>query len=95
MPEVLGNRLYAELQFSLSLKDYMTTFIPCTTPTFTCTNTYIFKHTNSCRAIKHLLDVLKPYMIENGGPLKVEHVEYVENRGNLIIEYTPEGAKGK
>ena len=56
---------------------------------------HIFNHTNSCRAIKHLLDVLKPYMIENGGPLKVEHVEYVENRGNLIIEYTPEGAKGK
>jgi len=34
-------------------------------------------------------------MIENGGPLKVEHVVYVEGRGNLIIEYTPEGAKGE
>ena len=34
-------------------------------------------------------------MIENGGPLKVEHVVYVEGRGNLIIEFTPEGAKGE
>lgn len=40
-----------------------------------------------CRAIKHLLEVLKPYTKENGGLLKVEHVTYVEKRGNLIIEY--------
>ena len=46
------------------------------------------------RAIKHLLDVLKPYSTENGGPLTVEHVTYVEGRGNLIIGYTPSGAKG-
>ena len=39
------------------------------------------------RAIKHLLEVLKPYTKENGGLLKVEHVSYVEGRGNLIIEY--------
>ena len=25
----------------------------------------------------------------------MEHVWYVEGRGNLIIEYTPEGAKGE
>ena len=48
-----------------------------------------------CRAIKHLLDVLSPHSIENGGPLKVEHVAFVEGRGNLIIEYTSEGASGK
>ena len=47
------------------------------------------------RAIKHLLDALRPYSVENGGPLKVEHVWYVEGRGNLIIEYTPEGANGE
>ena len=47
------------------------------------------------RAIKHLLDVLTPHSTENGGPLKVDHVVFVEGRGNLIIEYTPEGATGK
>ena len=43
------------------------------------------------RAIKHLVDVLKPHSDENGGPLKVEHVSFVEGRGNLIIRYTPDG----
>ena len=52
-------------------------------------------HTHPHRAIKHLLDALRPYSVENGGPLKVEHVWYVEGRGNLIIEYTPEGANGE
>ena len=47
------------------------------------------------RAIKHLLDVLTPYSIENGGPLKLNHIVFVEGRGNLIIEYTPEEATGK
>ena len=51
--------------------------------------------THAHRAIKHLLEALKPYTIENGGVLKVEHVWYVEGRGNLTIEYTPEGAKGE
>ena len=44
------------------------------------------------RAIKHLLEALKPYTIENGGPLKVEHASYVEGRGNLIIGYSPPSA---
>ena len=39
--------------------------------------------------------MLKPHSKENGGPLKVEHVSFVEGRGNLMIEYTPEGASGK
>ena len=51
--------------------------------------------THPHRAIKHLLDALRPYSVENGGTLKVEHVWYVEGRGNLIIEYTPEGANGE
>ena len=48
-----------------------------------------------CRAIKHLLDVLKPHSTENGGPLKIDHVVFVEGRGNLMIEYAPEGASGE
>ena len=39
--------------------------------------------------------MLSPHSTENGGPLKVEHVAFVEGRGNLIIEYTSEGASGK
>ena len=46
------------------------------------------------RAIKHLLDVLTPHSVENGGPLKLDHAVFVEGRGNLIIEYSPEGATG-
>ena len=46
------------------------------------------------RAIKHLLDILKPYTQDNGGPIKVEHITFVEGRGNLILEYCPEGASG-
>ena len=46
------------------------------------------------RAIQHLLEVLRPYSTENGGPLTVEHVVYVKDRGNLIIGYTPPGATG-
>ena len=47
------------------------------------------------RAIKHLLEVLEPHSTEKGGPLKLEHVTYVEGRGNLIIEYSPDGATGE
>ncbi|XP_065914109.1 acetylornithine deacetylase-like [Dysidea avara] len=39
------------------------------------------------RAVKHVLDALQPYTKENGGLLKVEHVAYVDGRGNVIIEY--------
>lgn len=46
------------------------------------------------RAIKHLLEVLKPYGQENGGPLKIDHVTFVEGRGNLILEYSSPGAEG-
>ena len=46
------------------------------------------------RAIKHVLDLLTPFSTANGGPLTLDHVVYVEGRGNLIIGYTPEGASG-
>ena len=41
-----------------------------------------------------MLEALKPYNKENGGPLTVEHVWYHEGRGNVIIGYTPDGAEG-
>ena len=46
------------------------------------------------RAIKHLLEVLAPHDQAKGGVLKVNHVTFVEGRGNLILEYRPEGATG-
>ena len=46
------------------------------------------------RAVKHVLEALKPYLVENGGVIKAEHVTYVEGRGNLLLEYSPEGATG-
>jgi acetylornithine deacetylase len=39
------------------------------------------------RVCKHVLDVLRPYTKENGGPLIVEHVTYVEGRGNVCVHY--------
>lgn len=34
-----------------------------------------------------MLDVLQPLSTESGGPLRVQHVAFVEGRGNIIIEY--------
>ncbi|CAI6008873.1 unnamed protein product [Closterium sp. NIES-65] len=39
------------------------------------------------RAVRHVLDVLQPYSEEEGGPLYIQHVSYVEGRGNLVITY--------
>ena len=39
------------------------------------------------RAVKHVMEALQPYSRENGGPLKLEHITYVEERGNLIVKY--------
>mmetsp|Transcript_7438 Transcript_7438/g.20998 ORF Transcript_7438/g.20998 Transcript_7438/m.20998 type:complete len:452 (+) Transcript_7438:236-1591(+) len=39
------------------------------------------------RAIRHILEVLEPLSTANGGPLVIEHVSYVEGRGNLIVTY--------
>jgi acetylornithine deacetylase len=40
------------------------------------------------RIVRHVLDVLLPYSTTTGGgPLIVNHVTYLQNRGNLIVEY--------
>ena len=44
--------------------------------------------------MKHVLDALKPYLVENGGVIKAEHIAFVEGRGNLILDYCPKGATG-
>jgi acetylornithine deacetylase len=38
-------------------------------------------------AIAHLMGLLGPHSKENGGPLEIEKVNFVEGRGNLIIKY--------
>ena len=38
-------------------------------------------------ASNHILELLHPYLKENGGVLEVERVSFVEGRGNLIIMY--------
>ena len=38
-------------------------------------------------ASDHVLEFLKPFSEECGGPLKVERISFVENRGNVIIRY--------
>ena len=32
-----------------------------------------------------VLATLKPFSVENGGPLHIEHVHFTEGRGNIII----------
>ncbi len=64
------------------------------THTHTHTHTHMRARTHTRRAIKHLLELLTPHSIEKGGVLKVEHVTYVEGRGNLLLEYASEGAEG-
>eukprot|EP00191_Tetraselmis_sp_GSL018_P003339 CAMPEP_0177609198 /NCGR_PEP_ID=MMETSP0419_2-20121207/18933_1 /TAXON_ID=582737 /ORGANISM="Tetraselmis sp., Strain GSL018" /LENGTH=437 /DNA_ID=CAMNT_0019104051 /DNA_START=132 /DNA_END=1446 /DNA_ORIENTATION=- len=39
------------------------------------------------RAVRHILDVLEPWSTGKGGPLRIQHVSFVEGRGNLIVEY--------
>ena len=41
----------------------------------------------TCRAVNHVLKALEPYTRKNGGLLKVQHISYVEGRGNLIVKY--------
>jgi acetylornithine deacetylase len=38
-------------------------------------------------AAAHVLDLLTPFSTENGGPLKIERVTFVEGRSNLIFTY--------
>eukprot|EP01095_Lingulamoeba_sp_RSL-Kostka_P003418 TRINITY_DN143_c0_g4_i1.p1 TRINITY_DN143_c0_g4~~TRINITY_DN143_c0_g4_i1.p1 ORF type:complete len:447 (-),score=183.82 TRINITY_DN143_c0_g4_i1:162-1475(-) len=42
------------------------------------------------RACKHVLDVLEPFSVENGGVLEVKKVEFTEGRGNILIKYPGE-----
>ena len=35
----------------------------------------------------HVLAALKPYTVEQGGPLHVERFSYTEGRGNVVIKY--------
>ena len=44
-------------------------------------------------AIGHILEVLKPYLKENGGVLEYEKVNFVEGRGNLILRYPGTGSE--
>lgn len=38
-------------------------------------------------ACAHILEVLRPHTKENGGPLEISKINFVEGRGNLIIKY--------
>ena len=40
-----------------------------------------------------VLELLEPYKKENGGPLEIERVEFVEGRGNVIVSYRGTGDK--
>ena len=42
-------------------------------------------------ASKHVLAALAPHTVEQGGPLRVERVSFIEGRGNVIITYPGEG----
>lgn len=38
-------------------------------------------------AARHVLEVLEPLSVEQGGPLLLQHVSFVEGRGNIIVQY--------
>src|SRR5262249_22816566 len=40
---------------------------------------------------KIVLDALRPYSREQGGPLSVRHLSYVAGRGNVLAEYSGTG----
>ena len=56
--------------------------------------TYTWECSLFPRAVKHSLEILRPHSQECSGPLRVEHISYVEQRGNLMVEYSPDGTKG-
>ena len=45
------------------------------------------------RAIQHVKEVLEPFSTAKGGPIQIDHVTFVEGRGNLILTYNPSGRK--
>jgi acetylornithine deacetylase len=46
-------------------------------------------------ASDHVIETLKPYSTECGGPLDIKRISFVEGRGNLIIKYPGTGGPGK
>eukprot|EP01133_Synstelium_polycarpum_P019701 gene19701-23594_t len=36
---------------------------------------------------RHVLEALKPFTVENGGCLKVQHIAFHEGRGNILVQY--------
>ena len=40
------------------------------------------------------MNALRPHLVENGGVVRAEHISFVEGRGNLMLEYCPDGASG-
>lgn len=46
-------------------------------------------HVHMCASAagRHVLDVLEPLSDEHGGPLHIQHISFVEGRGNIIVEY--------
>lgn len=48
----------------------------------------------SAAAVRHVLEVLEPLSVDQGGPLIVRHVSFVEGRGNIIVEYPGEPGGG-
>ena len=40
---------------------------------------------NEDRASDHVMKILSPLTVENGGRLRMERISYVEGRGNLLI----------
>ena len=46
-------------------------------------------------ACKHVMDTLSPYSKENGGPLEISKITFVEGRGNMIIKYPGTGGPSK
>jgi acetylornithine deacetylase len=46
-------------------------------------------------ACGHVMNTLAPYSKENGGPLEIQKIAFVEGRGNLIIKYPGTGGKVK
>lgn len=46
------------------------------------------------KAAMHVVEVLEPYTLERGGPLKLELIEYKPDRANLIIQYNADCTDG-
>ena len=46
------------------------------------------------RAALHVVEVLNPYTLEQGGHIKLELIEYKPNRANLIIQYNVDCTDG-